>query len=306
VALVKKDLSLIESPTISVVMPIYNAQQDLREAIESILNQSFSDFELLIIDDGSTDQSAQIARSFIDTRIRFIRQPRNFGLVAALNKGLAEARGQFIARMDGDDICLPDRFALQLEIMQDQKLDICGSHWAQIDAGGHQFATLYAPKLVDEVIATLATTVPYAHGSVMLRKSFLDQYKLQYKLGYSEDYDLWIRFFELGAHFGFVDTVLYLHRTHPQSITSTKSAEQASSARQLRRKFVQNNIGPCQDALATLQERFQVLPKAIQVHTLYLAYRVFSCSGNAKPFLNLFFKTSLINQVRTIGRIVRA
>lgn len=287
-------------------MPIYNAQQDLREAIESVLSQSFSDFELLIIDDGSTDESVQIIRSFEDSRIRLISQPRNLGLVAALNAGLAEAHGKFIARMDGDDICLPDRFALQIKIMQDQKLDICGSHWAQIDMSGHQFATLNAPKLVDEVIATLATTVPYAHGSIMLRKDFLDQHALQYKSEYSEDYQLWIRFFELGAQFGLVDAVLYLHRTHPQSITSTKSGEQASSARRLRRKFVQINISACRDALATLQDRFQVLPNAIQVHTLYLAYRVFSCSGNAMPFFNLFFKASLMNQVRTIGRIARA
>jgi glycosyltransferase involved in cell wall biosynthesis len=287
-------------------MPIYNAQQDLREAIESVLGQSYSDFELLIIDDGSTDDSVRIIRSFEDSRIRLISQPRNLGLVAALNKGLKEAHGQFIARMDGDDICMPDRFVLQLQIMQDQKLDICGSHWAQIDASGFQFATLYAPKLADEVIATLATTVPYAHGSIMLRKSFLDQHALHYKPEYSEDYELWIRLFELGAKFGFVDAVLYMHRTHPKSITSTKSGEQASSARRLRRKFVQNNIGTCRDALITLQERFQALPKAIQVHTLYLAYRVFSYSGNVKPFFNLFFKASLMNQIRAIGRILRA
>jgi glycosyltransferase involved in cell wall biosynthesis len=302
----KEKLPLSDLPTISVVMPVYNAQQDLRQAIESILSQSFSDFELLIIDDGSTDQSAQIVRSFDDPRIRLISQPYNLGLVAALNAGLAEARGQFIARMDGDDISLPQRFALQLAAMKEQHLDICGSHWAQIDANGNLFATLYAPKLMDEVIATLATTVPFAHGSIMLRKRFLDQHALQYKPQYSEDYGLWIRCFELGATFGLVDAVLYLHRTHPQSITSTKSAEQASSAKLLRRAFVKNNLNACQLALKTLQERFQELPNALQVHTLYLAYRVFSCTGNAKPFFKLFFKTAPINQVRTLGRIVRA
>lgn len=304
--ILKEDLRLPDLPTISVVMPIYNAQQDLRQAIESILSQSFTDFELLIIDDGSTDQSVQIIHSFSDSRIRLISQPHNLGLVAALNKGLAEARGQFIARMDGDDICLPERLTLQLAAMQDQQLDICGSHWAQIDTNGNLFATLYAPKLMDEVIATLATTVPYAHGSVMLRKHFLDQHALQYKPQYSEDYELWIRCFELGATFGLVDAVLYLHRTHPQSITSTKSAEQASSAKLLRRAFVKNNLGACQLALKTLQDRYQVLPNAIQVHAIYLAYRVFSCTGNAKLFFKLFFQTAPINQVRALGRITRA
>lgn len=304
--IVREEAHLIDSPTISVVMPIYNAQQDLHQAIESILNQSFTDFELLIIDDGSTDQSVQIVRSFSDPRIRLMSQSANLGLVAALNTGIANARGQFIARMDGDDLSLPERFTLQLAAMQDQQLDICGSHWVQIDVMGNPLTTLYAPKLDDEVIATLATTVPYAHGSIMLRKSFIHQYALQYQPGYSEDYALWIRCFELGAKFGLVDAVLYLHRTHPQSITSMKSAEQASSAKQLRRAFVKNNLDACEHALKTLQERFQTLPRALQVHALYLSYRVFSCTGNTKPFFNLLLKTPLINQLRALGRIARA
>ena len=127
-------------------MPIFNAQQDLREAIESVLRQSCIDFELIIIDDGSTDQSAQIVHSFEDLRIRLISQSQNQGLVIALNTGMSEARGQFIARMDGDDVCLPERFALQLSAMQNLNLDICGSHWAQINSQGRQFGVLFAPN----------------------------------------------------------------------------------------------------------------------------------------------------------------
>jgi len=297
---------LSNAPLISVIMPIFNAQQDLREAIESVLQQSFVDFELLVIDDGSTDQSVQIIHSFDDPRIRLISQAQNLGLVAALNRGISEARGQFIARMDGDDLCLPERLALQLSAMQNLQLDICGSHWAQIDAQGKQFGVLYAPKQMDEVVATLATTVPYAHGSVMIRKSFLDQHHLRYQAGFSEDYQLWIRFLELGAKFGMVDAVLYLHRTHERSITSTRSTEQSVSAQQLRRDFVKNNINLCQQAFSNLQDRFADLSKSMQVHTGYLAYRLWMVTGNARPFFSLLFKSSLSTQVRICGRIARA
>lgn len=287
-------------------MPVYNAQQDLRGAIESVLDQSFADFELLIIDDGSTDESVQIIRSFEDSRIRLISQPRNLGLVAALNKGLEEARGQFIARMDGDDICLPDRFILQLQIMQDQKLDICGSHWAQIDAQGQQFAILKAPTSHEQVIATLATTVPYAHGSVMMRKIFIDEHDLQYRVGYGEDYDLWIRFFEYGARFGAVEKMLYLHREHSSSITKTKFKEQALASKVLRRKFVEKNLEPCNEALKELQLNFACLPISVQVHCLYLAYRYFYYTGRLGTLLMLVCMSSPTVLWRFVGRIIRA
>lgn len=302
----KKDLSLVESPIISVVMPIYNAQQDLRAAIESILGQSFSDFELLIIDDGSTDESVQIIQSFEDSRIRLISQPKNLGLVAALNRGLVEVRGQFIARMDGDDICLPDRFALQLPIMQDQKLDICGSDWAQIDAEGRQFRVLKAPTSHEQVVATLANTVPYAHGSVMMRKSFIDEHDLQYRVGYGEDYDLWIRFFENGAKFGVVEKTLYLHREHSGSITTTKFKEQALASRVLRRKFVEKNLGQCNEALKVLNLNFSRLSKSVQVHCLYLAYRCFCHTGRPSALLKLVFMSSPDVLWRFLGRTIRA
>jgi glycosyltransferase involved in cell wall biosynthesis len=303
---VKKDVSLIESPTISVVMPVYNAQQDLHEAIESVLDQSFADFELLIIDDGSTDESVQIIRSFEDSRIRLISQPRNLGLVAALNKGLSEARGQFIARMDGDDICLPDRFVLQLQIMQDQQLDICGSHWAQIDESGHQLSTLYAPRLADEVIATLATTVPYAHGSVMIKKSFLDDHDLHYTPGFAEDYQLWIRLLECGAKFGIADKILYLHRTHQKSITQTKYREQAQAAKFLRRSFVSNNIPVCRNALSNLRDGYSQLTQRLRLHSTYLAYRFFCETGQVKFLLFFIFRSSPLNFLAFIRRVIEA
>ena len=99
-----------ESPLVSVIMPVYNGEQFLSESIESVLNQQLTNFELIIVNDGSSDGTQEIIGSFIDSRIVLINFGKNLGISNALNAGIARARGQFIARMDSDDICLPSRF----------------------------------------------------------------------------------------------------------------------------------------------------------------------------------------------------
>ena len=108
-------------PTVSVVMSLYNSQKYLREAIESVLCQTLSDFEFIIIDDGSKDDSADIVRSYNDVRIRLISQ-ENLGLAAALNRGIQLAKSKLIARMDPDDICFPDRLLKQFEYLQQKHI----------------------------------------------------------------------------------------------------------------------------------------------------------------------------------------
>ena len=105
------------TPELSVVMAIYNGREFLREAIDSVLSQTMRDFEFVIVDDGSTDGSHSIVESYSDPRIRIISQ-ENTGLAQALNNGISESKGEFIARMDQDDICLPERFAVQLEFLK--------------------------------------------------------------------------------------------------------------------------------------------------------------------------------------------
>lgn len=287
-------------------MPVFNAQRDLRVAIESILDQSYRNFEFLIVDDGSTDQSINIIRSFDDPRIRLIKQQHNFGLVAALNRGLSEAHAEFIARMDGDDICAPKRLQAQLKKMQEDGLDICGANWCRVTKDGVQFQLLQAPLIMDEIVATLATTVPFSHGSVMLRKSFLTENSLKYERGYGEDYDLWARCLKAGAKFGSVDQVLYFHRMSDFSITALKQREQAEASKKIRRSFVKNNLPICQKSLNTLSNRFIKISNEMQVHTLYLAFRVFIETGSPLLLLRLFFRARLINKMKIIGRIINA
>ena len=117
----------ISGPLVTVLMPVFNAEKYLRLAIDSVLNQSYSYFEFLIIDDGSTDQSAQIIRSYSDPRIRFLQNECNLGLVTTLNRGIESSQGQYLARMDADDISYPQRLEKQVALLNINRADICGS-----------------------------------------------------------------------------------------------------------------------------------------------------------------------------------
>lgn len=180
------------APRISVLMPAYNAEKHISQAIESILNQTFKNFEFIIINDGSTDNTVNIINSYHDNRILLIDNKQNMGLVTVLNQGLKLARGEYIARMDADDISLPDRFMKQIKYMdRHPKVGILGS-WFNIfgEKINRVEKKLRLPKLADMI-----KTSPVGHPTVMLRKKFFDKYHLQYDPVYShaEDYELWIR-----------------------------------------------------------------------------------------------------------------
>ena len=123
-------------PAISVILPVFNGEAYLRESIDSILNQSFTDFELLIINDGSTDRSQEIINSYPDTRIKLIHNPINLGLVDALNVGIDKTCGTYLARQDQDDISEPNRLQLQFATMEQDHFDLCGTRWSTMQLDG--------------------------------------------------------------------------------------------------------------------------------------------------------------------------
>jgi glycosyltransferase involved in cell wall biosynthesis len=186
-------------PEISVVMPVYNAGHFLEAAIRSVLSQTFSAFELIIIDDGSTDGSWDVITSFNDPRIVPVRQ-QNAGLATTLNRGVAMAKAQIIARMDNDDVCLPDRFKRQFEFMQgNPSVALCGV-WAEIinERGEQTGRFLRHPANSARLAMELLFNNPFVHAGVMFRKKAFDAAG-----GYStdprffEDHHLWS---EIGAH----------------------------------------------------------------------------------------------------------
>lgn len=217
------------TPLISVCMPVYNAKRYVAEAVESILSQTFRDFEFLIIDDGSTDGSLDILHRYAtqDPRIRLWSGP-NVGYVPRLNEMLALARGPLIARMDADDVSIPDRFARQVEFLRDHpEVDVVGSAMTCIDQRGYTL-TDWAFPVAHDAIQDLALTgsCPFSHPSVIMRrKAVLAVEGYKEELAPAEDYDLWLRMGERGQLANLPD-ILVRYRMHDQSVSTLLQPKQ--------------------------------------------------------------------------------
>jgi glycosyltransferase involved in cell wall biosynthesis len=183
-------------PKISVILPVYNGQDYLAEAIESVLSQSFRDFELIIINDGSTDSSPEIIGKFDDPRIRFFQQS-NQGLAATLNRAISLARGEYIARQDQDDVCLPSRFEKQINFLEaNPDVGMVGTS-AEIWVGNERTSRLLKHPTDDASIKfSLLFDNHFIHSSVMIRRSVfekVDGYAVDFSRQPPEDYELWSR-----------------------------------------------------------------------------------------------------------------
>jgi glycosyltransferase involved in cell wall biosynthesis len=184
-------------PLVSVLMPVYNAEKYLSEAIDSIINQTFKNFEFLIINDGSTDNSLNIIKGFDDARVRLIDHPKNMGLVASLNEGLKIAAGQFIARMDADDISDTDRLQTQVDLLlANPDISLVGCHMDIIDEQGTVIGKRKYQTSHDAIKVESLFRCPVPHPGIMLRKDSFVNNNLFYNPSfsyYAEDYELWQR-----------------------------------------------------------------------------------------------------------------
>ena len=177
-------------------MPVYNAERYVREAIESILNQTFGEFEFIIVDDCSSDGSLGVIESYQDERIVLLRNEVNLGVARSLNRGLAAARGEYLARMDADDRCAPERLARQVEYLDAHpEVAVLGTWAVFIDAAGRQTgADQRSPQDPEEMRwAVLHCPGVPIHPSVMMRTSVLRGAGGYRPFRYGEDYDLWLR-----------------------------------------------------------------------------------------------------------------
>jgi glycosyltransferase involved in cell wall biosynthesis len=219
-------------PYVSVVMPVYNGGKYLREAIESILAQTFQNFELIVVDDGSTDCSPSILGGYgqKDERIVILTHSMNQGIAMALNRGLKIARGKYIARMDADDVSLPERIEKQVDFL-DAHLDvgILGCDAIFMDSQGKDVVTLSHPR--DDLSLRWMGLVAnvFFHPTVMIRRAVLTGFNLDYQADYEpvEDYDLWLRILEhsQGAN---LDQSLVRYRVYAESISSRHKLEGAA------------------------------------------------------------------------------
>jgi len=184
----------INDPKVTVLMPAYNAEKYIREAVTSVLQQSFTDFELLIVNDGSTDGTEKVINSFNDPRIILINQD-NKGIASALNVGLAHARAAYIARFDADDICCPNRLKIQYEFISSYPdYSVIGSAADYIDAEGHFIFTHHPYGHLNEEIQQLKySTCPFIHSSVFYKKEVVVKNGGYNEFAYTyEDHFLWV------------------------------------------------------------------------------------------------------------------
>jgi glycosyltransferase involved in cell wall biosynthesis len=211
------------TPKVTVIMPVYNGEKYIALAIQSILNQTFPNFELIIINDGSTDTSKKIAESFSDPRIRILDQDKNLGLVATRNRGFKEARGEYIALLDADDTTSPDRLEREATFLDTHpNFGLVGSQVRLIDQNGTPTGVKWEESVPSEKLPIrLLFGNCFSQSSLMLRKEALP--REWYKEGFApaEDYELWVRILESWKAWN-LPTVLLNYRIHGKNTSETK------------------------------------------------------------------------------------
>lgn len=274
----------MENPKVTVLMPVYNGEEHLREAIESILNQTFANFEFLIINDGSTDSSASIIESYKDKRIRLINNEENLKLIRTLNKGLELAKGEYIARMDCDDISLPHRLEKQVAFMEaNRDVGILGS--AMLAFSTNQTIAVYTPEIFEEIKIELIFACPMIHPSVLMRCSVLKEHGLRYDINYThaEDYKLWS---EAVKHVKLhnLNDILIKYRLNPKGISIVHTKQQKDMSNKIRKEnlymldFVLQEAD--QNILTSGISEKELLSAQASMDTMYLMSKIYGLSEN--------------------------
>jgi len=246
---------------ISVVMPVYNGEKYLREAIDSILNQTFRDFEFIIVNDGSTDSTEEIILSYSDPRIVYVKNEENLQIVKTLNKGIAMAKGKYIARMDADDISMPERFEKQYQFMEENpEVGLCGT-WLRTFG---EFVTEWSYPVNDvDIKVSLMFFSPIVHASIMCKRSLFEFCKYEDDFNKAEDYRLWSVLKRKSIVFHNLPINLYLYRQHEKMTCVKQKPKQTDNSNKIRLELL-NEFG-MQPTIAEMQthikiSRYQVVP----------------------------------------------
>lgn len=284
-------------PVVSVIIPIYNADRYLHESIQSILDQSFTDFECILIDDGSTDDSWHIVQEFDDPRLRLYQNPTNRGLVYTLNRGIELAEGAYVARMDNDDIALPQRLEKQVAFMRAYPgVGVLGTNSTHIDETGvllNDGKPLY-PVTLDyrsppAMKWSLIWGAGVSHPTVMLRRETLLTHNLRYNadLEYAEDQDLWNRCAR-ATKVTYLPEVLLKYRVNSQGMSHKKAEHQSQQVYKITRREV-GHLAPSLaehpqlHALHRLMFRGEIVDDIDHIATAHLLLRVYRAFLRVNP-----------------------
>lgn len=216
----------MRTPVVTVLLPALNAEATIGAAVDSILRQTVGDVELLVVDDASTDGTADVLLGYADERVRYVRNPRNLGIAGALNRGIGLARAPWIARMDADDIALPHRLEHQLAAVRRHPLCVvCGSSTIKIGTDGTPLRRgNLRPTTVRRSWAWVPS--PLGHATVMIRTAVARAHPYSEDARHCEDYELFLRLTHAGYELRVLREALVLSRVHAESITSKHRQEQ--------------------------------------------------------------------------------
>ncbi len=220
-------------------MPVYNGEKYLREAIDSILNQTYENFEIIIVNDGSIDATESIILSYNDKRIKYIKNVSNLGLIQSLNSGIELAKGSFIARMDADDISLPNRLKHQLEFMLlNPKVGVCGCDYYQLSGTVKKHQTAFYKH--DEIFGYMLFNSSVVHPSLLIKKEVLQIFSPVFDSNYkhAEDFELWAKLIFV-TKFSAINSIEFEYRVHNAQVTKVHKAEQINSANKVRKAILQ-------------------------------------------------------------------
>jgi len=226
----------MKEPLVSVLMPVYNSNRYVREAIASVLNQSYTNYEFLIIDDCSTDDSISVIKNFSDERIKFYQNEENLGYIKSLNFLLGKCKGEYIVRHDNDDFSSKDRILKQVSFLQlNTEYLICGSNCRVF---GKKQAVSFLPQTDGECRVYMIFNSPFYHPSVCFSRKVFSQYKLFYnsELMPAEDYDMWMKISKFGKMAN-LPSIEFNLRTHDNNTSSLNSKRQKNTLLNLREKY---------------------------------------------------------------------
>jgi len=232
-------------------MPVYNCEKYVAKAIDSILNQTYSNFELIVIDDCSTDGTKHILKSYSDSRIKIIEKPINTGYVESLNLAIGVAKGSYIARMDADDISVPHRFEKQISYLEmNPEVSVVGARILMINED-EKVIGQWQNDSQNIHRNQIRKTMPYrnciCHPSVLIRHAIFDNFKYDINQYGSEDWDLWLDLLRSNYIIGKIDEVLLYYRVTGKSVSSTidKDFGVWGKANTVRKKFLKKKLKMC-------------------------------------------------------------
>ena len=291
-----------DKPKISVLMPVYNGNQFLDRAIKSVLNQTFNNFEFIIINDGSTDGSLKTLKSYKDSRIKIINNSKNMGITFALNKGLNVAKGDYVARQDQDDISFSDRFMLQIEYLENYDIDLVDTNFIFIDEND-KYLQDYEKRYFspDETLSHLFF-YEMVHSSIMCKRSLFTKYNIQYRKRPTEDYDLFIRLAKAGMRAGRLDEKLIKQRKHPSSMCGSDWHNIKKDIDLMRNEFVQDlGIEPTNYEkklhIAFVEQNLSILNKYQFREVLYWSNKIIKANSINKIYSSSYFKEQLYRRL---------